>query len=83
MREMGQRTATGRLFLQRRLDGSYKNRGCSEIKLRSTMLFNSWAQEGHHGAIWEVSPSMEMILHDIRSLKNEYWVAISFEIYYE
>jgi hypothetical protein len=47
-----------------------------------TMRFQSRAKEGHHGAIWEVLPSMEMILHHLESLKSEYSVASSSDVHY-
>ena len=37
-----------------------------------TMRFQSRAKEGHHGAIWEVLPSMEIILHHLETLKIQY-----------
>ena len=37
-----------------------------------TMRFQSRAKEGHHGAIWEVLPSMEIILHHLEMLKTQY-----------
>lgn len=37
-----------------------------------TIRFQSRAQQGHHGAIWEVLPSMEMILQHLEGLKEEY-----------
>ena len=37
-----------------------------------TMRFQSRAKEGHHGAIWEVLPSMELILHHLETLKTQY-----------
>jgi hypothetical protein len=42
-----------------------------------TMRFQSRAKEGHHGAIWEVLPSMEMILHHLECLKAKYTVTSS------
>jgi hypothetical protein len=37
-----------------------------------TMRFQSRAKEGHHGSIWEVLPSMELILHHLETLKTQY-----------
>jgi hypothetical protein len=37
-----------------------------------SMRFQSRTQQGHHGAIWEVLPSMEMILQHLEGLKEEY-----------
>jgi hypothetical protein len=37
-----------------------------------TMRFQSRAKEGHHGAVWEVLPSMEIILHHLETLKAQY-----------
>jgi hypothetical protein len=37
-----------------------------------TIRFQSRAKEGHHGTIWEVLPSMELILHHLETLKTQY-----------
>lgn len=37
-----------------------------------TMRFQSRGKEGHHGAVWEVLPSMEIILHHFETLKVQY-----------
>jgi hypothetical protein len=40
-----------------------------------TMRFQSRAKQGHHGAIWGVLPSMELILQHLEGLKERYPVS--------